>query len=149
MYAYDFGDTAGMTPLMKMHTLGHDFVPDPIHAGGLRYHGMSPLISHIYELGLMEAVAIPQIECFAAGISSPAPRASSRRPSRRTRSPRPSARRCCARRRGEEKVILTALCGHGHFDLAAYDAYLDGRMVDEEVSDERLAAGLATVPSVS
>ena len=68
VYAYDFGDTAGLTPLMKMHTLGHDFVPDPIHAGGLRYHGMSPLISHIYELGLMEAIAIPQTECFAAAI---------------------------------------------------------------------------------
>ena len=68
VYAYDFGDTAGMTPLMKMHTLGHDFIPDPIHAGGLRYHGMSPLISHIYELGLMEAIAMPQLECFAAGL---------------------------------------------------------------------------------
>ena len=68
IYAYDFGDTAGMTPLLKMHTLGHDFIPDPIHAGGLRYHGMSPLISHIYELGLMEAVAIGQTECFAAGV---------------------------------------------------------------------------------
>ena len=68
-YRYDFGDTAGMTPLMKMHTLGHDFVPDPIHAGGLRYHGMAPLISHIYELGLMEAIAIEQTECFAAAIT--------------------------------------------------------------------------------
>jgi tryptophan synthase beta chain len=67
-YAYDFGDTAGMTPLLKMHTLGHDFIPDPIHAGGLRYHGMSPLLSHIYELGLMEAVAIGQVECFDAGV---------------------------------------------------------------------------------
>ena len=68
-YAYDFGDTAGFTPLLKMHTLGHDFIPDPIHAGGLRYHGMSPLISHIYELGLMEAIAIPQLECFEAAIT--------------------------------------------------------------------------------
>src|SRR5919112_2061466 len=68
VYAYDFGDTAGMTPLMKMHTLGHDFIPDPIHAGGLRYHGMSPLISHIYELGLIEAVAKTQRECFEAGV---------------------------------------------------------------------------------
>ena len=67
-YAYDFGDTAGMTPLMKMHTLGHDFIPDPIHAGGLRYHGMSPLISHIYESGLIEAVAKKQLECFSAGV---------------------------------------------------------------------------------
>ena len=68
-YAYDFGDTAGFTPLLKMHTLGHDFIPDPIHAGGLRYHGMSPLISHIYELGLMEAIAIRQLECFEAAIT--------------------------------------------------------------------------------
>ena len=68
VYAYDFGDTAGMTPLMKMHTLGHDFIPDPIHAGGLRYHGMAPLISHVYELGLMEAEAMPQTECFAAAV---------------------------------------------------------------------------------
>ncbi len=68
VYAYDFGDTAGMTPLMKMHTLGHDFIPDPIHAGGLRYHGMSPLISHLYEEGLIEAVAKSQLECFAAGV---------------------------------------------------------------------------------
>ena len=87
-YAYDFGDTAGFTPLMKMHTLGHDFIPDPIHAGGLRYHGMSPLLSHMYELGLFEAVARQQRECFAAGDRcSPAPRASSRPRSRRTRSP--------------------------------------------------------------
>ena len=68
VYAYDFGDTAGFTPLLKMHTLGHEFIPDPIHAGGLRYHGMSPLLSHIYELGLIEAVAKPQSECFAAGL---------------------------------------------------------------------------------
>src|SRR5437660_7823095 len=68
VYAYDFGDTAGMTPLMKMHTLGHDFIPDPIHAGGLRYHGMSPLISHLYELGLIEAEARTQRECFEAGV---------------------------------------------------------------------------------
>ena len=68
VYAYDFGDTAGMTPLIKMHTLGHDFIPDPIHAGGLRYHGMSPVISHLYEQGLIEAVAKPQRECFAAGV---------------------------------------------------------------------------------
>jgi tryptophan synthase beta chain len=87
-YAYDFGDTAGMTPLMKMHTLGHDFIPDPIHAGGLRYHGMSPLISHIYESGLIEAVAKKQLECFARVCSSLAPRASSRHLSPPTRWPR-------------------------------------------------------------
>jgi tryptophan synthase beta chain len=149
VYAYDFGDTAGTTPLFKMHTLGHDFVPDPIHAGGLRYHGMSPLLSHIYELGLLEAVAIGQVECFEAGITFarsegivPAPE-----PTHALAAAVREAKLC--KESGEQKVILTALCGHGHFDMAAYDAYLDGRLVDEEVTDERLAAGLATVPSVS
>ncbi len=148
IYAYDFGDTAGMTPLLKMHTLGHDFIPDPIHAGGLRYHGMAPLISHIYELGLMEAVAIGQQECFAAGIQFtrtegilPAPE-----PTHALAACIREALAC--KESGEEKVILTALCGHGHFDLSSYEAYLDGRMTDEVVSDERFAAGLATVPSV-
>jgi len=148
VYAYDFGDTAGMTPLMKMHTLGHDFIPDPIHAGGLRYHGMSPLISHVYELGLMEAVAKPQSDCFAAGVQFartegilPAPE-----PTHALAECIAEALRC--KETGEEKVILTALCGHGHFDLAAYDAYLDGRMTDEAVTDERFAAALATVPAM-
>ena len=97
-YAYDFGDTAGFTPLLKMHTLGHDFIPDPIHAGGLRYHGMSPLISHIYELGLMEAVAIGQLECFEAAITFARTRASCPHRSRPTRWRRASARRWPARR---------------------------------------------------
>ena len=148
VYAYDFGDTAGMTPLLKMHTLGHDFIPDPIHAGGLRYHGMAPLISHIYELGLMEAVAIGQNECFAAGVQFA-------RTEGILPAPEPThALAACVREAlackesGEEKVILTALCGHGHFDLASYESYLDGRMVDEEVSAERFATGLATVPAV-
>jgi tryptophan synthase beta chain len=147
-YAYDFGDTAGMTPLLKMHTLGHDFIPDPIHAGGLRYHGMSPLLSHVYELGLMEAQAIPQTECFAAAVTFarsegivPAPE-----PTHALALAVREANR--AKETGEETVILTALCGHGHFDLAAYDDYLNGRMVDEAVSDERFAAGLATIPPV-
>jgi tryptophan synthase beta chain len=148
VYAYDFGDTAGMTPLLKMHTLGHDFVPDPIHAGGLRYHGMAPLLSHVYELGLMEAIAVPQRECFESAITFarsegivPAPE-----PTHALAAAIREAKAC--KDSGEEKVILTALCGHGHFDLSAYEAYLDGRMVDEEISDERLAAGLATIPSV-
>src|SRR5689334_23441236 len=130
VYAYDFGDTAGMTPLMKMHTLGHDFIPDPIHAGGLRYHGMSPLISHVYELGLFEAVAKPQRECFAAAITFaraegiiPAPE-----PSHAIAAVVEEAKRCAES--GEPKVILTALCGHGHLDLAAYGSYLAGEMVE-------------------
>ena len=148
VYAYDFGDTAGMTPLMKMHTLGHDFIPDPIHAGGLRYHGMAPLISHIYELGMMEAISIPQTECFAAAMQFvrtegilPAPE-----PTHAIAAAVREALLC--KETGEEKVILTALCGHGHFDLAAYDSYLSGRMVDEEVSDARFAEGLSTLPTV-
>jgi tryptophan synthase beta chain len=145
-YAYDFGDTAGLTPLLKMHTLGHDFIPDPIHAGGLRYHGMSPLISHIYELGLIEAMAVGQQECFAAGVRFarsegiiPAPE-----PTHALAACIQEALRC--KETGEEKVILTALCGHAHLDLPAYGAYLAGDMVDDELSDATLEASLATLP---
>ena len=145
-YRYDFGDTAGFTPLMKMHTLGHDFVPDPIHAGGLRYHGMAPLISHIYELGLMEAIAIEQTECFAAAITFartegivPAPE-----PTHALAATMAEALAC--KDSGEEKVIVTALCGHGLLDLAAYEAYLGGPMIDSGLSDEDLASALAAVP---
>ncbi len=148
VYAYDFGDTAGMTPLMKMHTLGHDFIPDPIHAGGLRYHGMAPLISHIYELGMLEAEAVPQTECFSAAVQFartegivPAPEP--------THAIALAIREAMkAKETGEETVILTALCGHGHFDLAAYDEYLNGRMVDNELTDEMFAAALSTIPPV-
>jgi tryptophan synthase beta chain len=149
VYAYDFGDAVGMTPLIKMHTLGHEFVPDPIHAGGLRYHGMSPLLSHIYELGLIDAIALPQTECFAAGIQFartegiiPAPE-----PTHALAATVREALR--AKASGESKVILTALCGHGFFDLAAYDEYLNGRMVDEDVSEERFESALATVPAIA
>ncbi len=137
-----------MTPLVKMHTLGHDFVPDPIHAGGLRYHGMSPLISHIYELGLMEAIAVPQRECFGAAVQFA-------RTEGIVPAPEPAhALAACIREAlackesGEEKVILTALCGHGHFDLTAYEAYLTDQLVDEEFTDETLQASLATVPAL-
>ena len=148
-YAYDFGDTAGMTPLMKMHTLGKDFIPDPIHAGGLRYHGMAPLISHIYELGLMDAQAVGQTECFSAAVQFartegivPAPE-----PTHAIAVAIQEALK--AKETGEETVILTALCGHGHFDLAAYDAFLNGRMTDEVITDERFAAALANLPQVA
>jgi tryptophan synthase beta chain len=147
-YAYDFGDTAGMTPLMKMHTLGHDFIPDPIHAGGLRYHGMSPLISHVYELGLIEAVAKTQKECFEAGVRFartegivPAPE-----PTHALAACVEEALRC--KETGEDKVILTALCGHGHLDLPAYGRYLAGDMVDQELSASSLEAAFAGLPEV-
>jgi tryptophan synthase beta chain len=148
VYAYDFGDTAGMTPLMKMHTLGHGFIPDPIHAGGLRYHGMSPLISHLYEQGFIEAVAKDQLECFAAGVQFartegivPAPE-----PTHAIAAAIEEAVRC--RETGEEKVILTALCGHGHLDLAAYGAYLSGEMVDQALDESAIQAAMDALPPV-
>ena len=145
VYAYDFGDLAGFTPLMKMHTLGHNFIPDPIHAGGLRYHGMSPLISHVYELGLMEAVAVPQTECFDAAIKFA-----------RTEGivPAPESSHAIAaaidlameaKEAGREDVILIGLSGHGLIDLAAYDAYLSGKMVDEATTPERFATSINEV----
>jgi tryptophan synthase beta chain len=148
VYAYDFGDTAGMTPLMKMHTLGHDFIPDPIHAGGLRYHGMAPLISHVYELGLIEAVAKTQRECFEAGVRFartegiiPAPE-----PTHALAACVEEALRC--KETGEAKVILTALCGHGHLDLPAYGRFLAGEMEDRELSGDAVAAAVANLPKV-
>jgi tryptophan synthase beta chain len=146
VFAYDFGDTAGMTPLLKMHTLGHDFVPDPIHAGGLRYHGMSPLLSHIYELGMIEAEAIHQTECFEAGVLFartegivPAPE-----PTHALAATVRAAK--AAAESGEEPVILTALCGHGHLDMAAYDRYFSGDLIDYEYPQERVQDALTRLP---
>jgi len=147
-YAYDFGDAVGMTPLVKMHTLGHDFVPPGIHSGGLRYHGMAPLVSHVHELGLVEAEAIGQLECFAAAVTFaraegiiPAPE-----PSHALASAIREANRC--KETGEARVILTALCGHGHFDMGAYEAYLSGRLEDYDYPSEKVQAALAHLPTV-
>ena len=148
VYAYDFGDTAGMTPLMKMHTLGKNFIPDPIHAGGLRYHGMSPLVSHIYELGLIEAMSKNQLDCFAAGVQFartegiiPAPE-----PTHALAAMVEEALRC--KESGESKVILTALCGHGMLDMAAYESYVHGQLVDYDYPAEAIAAALVDLPRV-
>jgi tryptophan synthase beta chain len=148
-YRYDYGDTAGLAPMVKMHTLGHDFIPDPIHAGGLRYHGMSPLLSHVYELGLVEAEAIGQNECFEAGVSFartegilPAPE-----PTHALAAAIREARKCTET--GQAKVILTALCGHGHFDMAAYDAYFRGELTDLDYPVERVRASMARVPVIA
>jgi len=128
---YDFGDTAGMTPLMAMYTLGHDFMPPSIHAGGLRYHGMSPAVSHAYKLGLLEAVAYPQTAVFEAAVLFarteglvPAPESS-----HAIRAVVDEAIK--AREEGRKKVILFNLSGHGLLDLSAYDAYLSGKLQDE------------------
>ncbi|MYA27053.1 MAG: TrpB-like pyridoxal phosphate-dependent enzyme [Acidimicrobiales bacterium] len=147
-YRYDFGDHGMMTPLLKMHTLGHSFIPQPIHAGGLRYHGMSPLLSHIYELGLVEALAIPQEECFAAAIQFarnegivPAPE-----PTHALAAALREAE--AAKQAGTERTILTAMCGHGHLDLPAYEAYLSGALTDVDLSDEAIAEAMAGIPAV-
>ncbi|WP_138294744.1 MULTISPECIES: TrpB-like pyridoxal phosphate-dependent enzyme [unclassified Clostridium] len=146
--AYDFGDASGFTPLMKMYTLGHDFVPSGIHAGGLRYHGCSPIISKLHEDGLMEATAVSQSEVFAAAklfakheALLPAPESS-----HAIAVAIQEALKC--KETGEEKVILFNLSGNGYLDLAAYDNYNHGKIVDAEYTDEMLAEGLKTVPEL-
>jgi tryptophan synthase beta chain len=148
VYAYDFGDTAKMAPVAKMHTLGHDFVPEPIHAGGLRYHGMSPLVSLLKDHGDIEARSVHQRASFAAGVQFaraegilPAPE-----PTHAIRVAIDEA--LDAKARGEEKVILFNLCGHGHFDLAAYEKYLNGTLEDYEYPAEAVAAALERLPKV-
>jgi tryptophan synthase beta chain len=148
IYAYDFGDTVGLTPLVKMYTLGHDFEPAAIHAGGLRYHGMSPTMSALVKSGHIEARAYSQNACFEAGVLFarqegiiPAPET--------THAIRAAVDEAlAARETGEKKVILFNLSGHGHFDMAAYDAYLAGKLVDNGFSAEEMAKSLATVPQV-
>jgi len=146
VYRYDFGDTAGLTPLMAMFTLGHDFVPPPVHAGGLRYHGDAPMLCGLVRAGAIEARAYRQNETFAAAVRFarsegiiPAPE-----PAHAIRAVIEEAD--AAREAGEERVILFGLCGHGHFDLSAYDAYLAGELEDPEFSEEDMNAALARLP---
>jgi tryptophan synthase beta chain len=148
VYAYDFGDTAKMAPVAKMHTLGHDFIPEPIHAGGLRYHGMSPLVSLLKENGYIEARSVHQRSSFAAGVQFaraegilPAPE-----PTHAIRVAIDEA--LAAKEAGEARVILFNLCGHGHFDLSAYERYLNGSLEDYEYPAERVAAALEALPKV-
>jgi len=151
-YGYDFGDTAKMAPLLAMHTLGHGFVPPAIHSGGLRYHGMAPLVSHLVHTGMVEARAYKQLECFAEAVRFaraegiiPAPE-----PSHALRAVVEEVER--AREEGVARTILFNLCGHGNFDMAAYDAYLSGEMVDHELPQEELdraAADLAGLPALA
>jgi tryptophan synthase beta chain len=142
VYHYDFGDTAQLTPLVKMYTLGHDFIPEPIHAGGLRYHGMSPLVSLLKDQGLIEARAVHQRATFEAGVQFaraegilPAPE-----PAHAIRVAVDEALR--ARAEDRPTVILFNLCGHGHFDLSAYERYLTGKLEDYEFPAERVAEAL-------
>jgi tryptophan synthase beta chain len=147
-YAYDFGDAIGMTPLMKMYTLGHDFMPPGIHAGGLRYHGDSALVSQLYNEGLVEAVAVPQIATFQAGVQFaqtegiiPAPESN-----HAIRACIDEALRC--KETGEPKTLFFNLSGHGHFDMAAYDSYFAGKLEDFAYPEEAIQAALHNLPKV-
>lgn len=147
-YVYDFGDTAHLTPLVKMHTLGSTFVPSGIHAGGLRYHGMAPLVSHLANLGQIEAIALQQLETFGAGLQFaraegilPAPEAN-----HAVAGAIREALRC--KEEGVSRTILFNLCGHGHFDMQAYTDFQAGKLKDFEYSEEEVAMALAGLPSL-
>ena len=148
-YAYDYGDTAHLTPLTKMHTLGSTFTPPGFHAGGLRYHGMAPLVSHLKELGLIEARAHHQSQVFDAGVTFaraegivPAPEAN-----HAVKGAIDEALRC--REEGRSEAILFNLCGHGHFDMQAYIDYFGGKLKDIDYDEKELAMALAGLPSVA
>jgi tryptophan synthase beta chain len=147
-YAYDFGDVAGLAPILKMYTLGHTFIPSPIHAGGLRYHGMAPIICHLYKLGFVEARAEHQVATFEAGIKFARTEGiiSAPEPCHNIKVAIDEALRC--REAGEAKTILIAHSGHGHFDLAAYDAYLTGKLEDFEYPEEKVKEALTHLPQV-
>jgi tryptophan synthase beta chain len=145
-YAYDFGDKSGMTPLLKMDTLGHDFIPPGIHAGGLRYHGMAPSVSLLHQTGVVEAVSYPQLKCFEAAITFS-------RAEGIIVAPETSHAVCSAidealkaKEEGKEKTILFNLSGHGHFDMAAYEKYFAGELTDYEYPEEKVREALSRLP---
>jgi tryptophan synthase beta chain len=148
-YAYDFGDLAGVTPLMKMYTLGHSFMPPGIHAGGLRYHGMAPIVSELRHLGLIEAKAYHQLACFNAAVQFarsegiiPAPESSHAIQAAIDEA-------LAAREAGERRVVLFNLSGHGHFDLSAYDRYFAGELEDYAYPAELVRQAMGSVPVVA
>ena len=147
--AYDYADTMGLTPLFRMHTLGHRFIPPPVHAGGLRAHNIAPVVSRAVETGLMEAVAFRQADCFEAGVMFartegilPAPEST-----HAIRAAINEAIRC--REEGRGQTILFGLSGHGNFDLSAYDQYLSGKLLDDSLDDAAIERGLASIPDLS
>src|SRR5436305_4295925 len=147
-YVYDFGDTVGLTPLVKMHTLGHTFIPAPLHAGGLRYHGMAPLVCKLYDEGVVAAIAVPQLATFEAAVQFartegiiPAPESA-----HAIRVVIDEAQR--AKRDGKRRTILFNLSGHGHFDLGAYEAHLAGKLQDYEYPAAKVEEALKSVPKV-
>jgi len=148
-FTYDFGDTAGMTPLIPMYTLGHNFIPPKIHAGGLRYHGAGPIISQLLNDRLIEATAVNQLECFEAGVAFartegiiPAPET--------THAIAQAIREArLAKEEGKEKTIVFNLSGHGLVDLAAYDQFFSGQLEDYSISDAEIRKSLATLPKLN
>jgi tryptophan synthase beta chain len=147
-YAYDFGDTVGMAPLVKMYTLGRNFIPAPLHAGGLRYHGMASIVCELFDQGIIEAAAIPQLETFSAAtqflraegiVPAPEPAHAIAMTLREALD---------AKQKGEKRVILFNLCGHGHFDMTAYEAYLKGELVDFEYPQAEVEKALEDLPQV-
>ncbi|HDP68656.1 MAG TPA: TrpB-like pyridoxal phosphate-dependent enzyme [Candidatus Marinimicrobia bacterium] len=146
LYAYDYGDEAGMTPLLKMFTLGHEFMPPPVHAGGLRYHGMAPIVTHLHKLGLVEATAVHQLGTFEAGLQFARNEGIICAPEtdHAVRVAIDEALKC--KESGETKTILIGLSGHGHVDMAAYDAYLSGKLEDYEYPEEKIRAALKHLP---
>jgi len=147
-FRYDFGDTAELTPLLKMYTLGHTFIPPGIHAGGLRYHGMAPLVSLLHDQKLIEAMAYPQLPCFDAALTFartegiiPAPETS-----HAIRAVIDEALRC--KESGEEQVIVFNFSGHGHFDLAAYEAFFAGQLHNYEYPQEKIEEALKHLPDM-
>ena len=148
LYTWDYGDVAGMAPIALMYTLGHDFIPPPVHAGGLRYHGMAPIICHLHKLGFVEAKAVAQLATFEAGITFARTEGivSAPETNHAIRVVIDEALKC--KESGESKTILLAHSGHGHFDMAAYDAYLSGKLVDYEYPEEKVKEALAHLPEV-
>ncbi len=147
-YAYDFGDEAGLTPLLKMYTLGHDFIPPPVHAGGLRYHGMAPIISHLYKLGLVEARAEHQLGTFKAGVTFARSEGIISAPETNHAIKVVIDEALACKKSGEAKTILLAHSGHGHVDMAAYEAYFAGRLKDYDYPKEKVEESLANLPKV-
>jgi tryptophan synthase beta chain len=148
LYAYDYGDVAGMAPIAKMFTLGHTFMPPPVHAGGLRYHGMAPLVCHLHKLGYVEAKAVPQLATFEAGVTFARTEGiiSAPETNHAIRAVIDEALKC--KESGESKVILFNHSGHGHFDMAAYEAYLTGKLQDYAYPEKLVKEALKSLPEV-
>jgi tryptophan synthase beta chain len=147
-YTWDLGDVAGMAPIAKMYTLGHDFMPPPVHAGGLRYHGMAPVVSHLHKLGFIEAKAVPQLATFEAGVTFAQTEGfiSAPETNHAIRVTIDEALKC--KQSGESKTILFCHSGHGHFDMAAYESYLAGKLADYDYPEDMVKEALKTLPEI-